>query len=71
MPGTIRIRRHLDSDTIHVPEASELVGRDVEILIRELDQLSDEVRRTALYGSVLRYDDPFEPIDVEDWEALG
>lgn len=23
-----------------------------------------------LKGSVLRYDDPFEPIGVEDWEAL-
>ncbi|EHK58000.1 type II toxin-antitoxin system Phd/YefM family antitoxin [Allomesorhizobium alhagi] len=23
-----------------------------------------------LKGSVLRYDDPFEPVGVEDWEAL-
>lgn len=23
-----------------------------------------------LRGSVLRYDDPFEPVGVEDWEAL-
>jgi antitoxin (DNA-binding transcriptional repressor) of toxin-antitoxin stability system len=38
-----------------------------------------EIRRIAkderdplemLRGSVLRYDDPFEPVGVEDWEAL-
>ncbi len=25
---------------------------------------------TALRGSVLRYDDPTEPVGVEDWESL-
>lgn len=32
-----------------------------------------EAKRTPLEmlrGSVLRYDDPFEPVGVEDWEAL-
>jgi prevent-host-death family protein len=24
----------------------------------------------ALRGTVLRYDDPLEPVDVEEWEAL-
>jgi prevent-host-death family protein len=24
----------------------------------------------ALRGSVLRYDEPFEPVSVEDWETL-
>lgn len=24
----------------------------------------------ALRGSVLRFDDPFEPVGVDDWEAL-
>jgi len=26
--------------------------------------------RAILRGSLLRYDDPFEPVGVEDWEAL-
>lgn len=26
--------------------------------------------REALRGSLLRYDDPFEPVGVEDWDAL-
>ncbi|MCX7302870.1 MAG: type II toxin-antitoxin system Phd/YefM family antitoxin [Hyphomicrobiales bacterium] len=26
--------------------------------------------RDKLKGSVLRYDDPFEPVGVDDWEAL-
>jgi len=30
---------------------------------------SREARR-ALKGSVLRYDDPTEPVGVEDWESL-
>jgi prevent-host-death family protein len=30
----------------------------------------DEALR-ALRGSVLRYDDPTEPVGVEDWEALA
>jgi antitoxin (DNA-binding transcriptional repressor) of toxin-antitoxin stability system len=25
----------------------------------------------ALRGTVLRYDDPLEPVGVEDWESLG
>lgn len=25
----------------------------------------------VLRGSVLRYDDPFEPVGVEDWDALA
>ncbi len=32
---TVRVRKHLDSDTIHLPEAAPLIGRDVEIVITE------------------------------------
>ena len=32
---TIRITRHLDSDTIRIPELAPLVGKDVEITVRE------------------------------------
>ena len=30
-----------------------------------------EAALAALRGSVRRYDDPTEPLDVESWEALG
>lgn len=31
---------------------------------------ADRAPLAALRGSVSRYDDPFEPVGVEDWEAL-
>ena len=35
---TVVLRQHLDSETIHVPELRPLVGKDVEITVRELTQ---------------------------------
>ena len=32
---TISIHKHLTSDTIHLPEAAGLVGKDVRIIVRE------------------------------------
>jgi hypothetical protein len=32
---TITIRKHLDSDTLHIPELEPLLGKDVEITITE------------------------------------
>ena len=32
---TITVRRHLDSDTLRIPELEPLVGKDVEITITE------------------------------------
>jgi hypothetical protein len=35
---TVILRQHLDSETLHVPELRPLVGKDVEITVRELSQ---------------------------------
>jgi hypothetical protein len=32
---TVSIRKHLDSDTIHLPEAQGLIGKDVRIILIE------------------------------------
>ena len=40
--SAIRIRKHLDSDTLHLPELRELIGRDVEITVVDRSELSDE-----------------------------
>lgn len=49
------------------------------IIVTDHGKPSLEIRRIekpkqdpleALRGTVLRYDDPFEPVGVEDWEAL-
>lgn len=37
--------------------------------LRPIARSNDDVLE-RLRGSVLRYDDPFEPVGVEDWEAL-
>jgi len=33
--NAIRIRRKLDSDTLHLPELKPLIGREVEIIVLE------------------------------------
>ncbi len=32
---TIHIRKHLDSDILHLPELKPLIGKAVEIIVRE------------------------------------
>jgi hypothetical protein len=66
MAGIVRIRRCLDSETIHLPEVRDLIGRDVEIVVREVEQARPATERYPLRGSVLRYDDPFEPLAADD-----
>jgi hypothetical protein len=68
---TVRLRRHLDSETLHVPEIRPLLGRDVEIEVRDVEGVDPEDRRQALRGSVLRMDDPLLPLAEDDWEANG
>lgn len=77
--AAVRVRRHLDSDTVRIPELRALIGRDVEIVVEEVEQPAEGKKSAAgdgpedkypLRGSVLRYDDPFEPVAVDDWEAL-
>lgn len=49
-------------------------GESVEIIILEQSKLtsSDPQTEYPLQGTVLRYNDPFEPaISLEDWEALN
>lgn len=46
-------------------------GKDVEIIVLETNGKQAEPKSNPLKGSVLRYDDPFEPAaPIEDWEAL-
>ena len=73
----IRIKTRIDSETLYLPQLRPLVGKKVEIIVLEEESAAlagnqnAEQERYALQGSVLRYDDPFEPVAEEDWEALG
>ena len=40
--STIRIRKHLDSDTLHLPELRAMIGHDVEITVVEPSELTQE-----------------------------
>jgi len=71
--NAIRITTHLESETLYLPELGPLVGKDVEIIVLEdLGARKDEPVQAErpLQGSVLVYDDPFDPVVEGDWEAL-
>jgi hypothetical protein len=72
--NAIRIETTIDSDTLHLPQLKPLVGKSVEIIVREMPE---RAKRTGggssvspLAGSVIQYTDPFEPaVPPEEWEA--
>ena len=43
--NAIRIRKHLDSDTLHLPELRAMIGHDVEITVVEQSELTQESGR--------------------------
>ena len=46
-------------------------GKIVEVTVSEGDNKKVGDNRYPLRGTVLRYDDPFEPlVQTDDWEAL-
>ena len=69
----IRVRQMLNSETITLPQLRPFVGKEVEIVISDVSPASDETPTTnlsPLAGSVLWYDDPFEPaVPAAEWEA--
>lgn len=44
----IRIRKHVDSETLHLPELREVIGRGVEITVRPTDEEPLETLETFL-----------------------
>ena len=45
-------------------------GTEVEVILIELSQAAPDSQRYPLRGSVIKYEDPFAPVAVEDWDAL-
>lgn len=62
MRATVRVRRHLDSETVYLPEAKGLLGRDVEIVVCEVERERPDAEEFPLRGSVLKYEDPCGPV---------
>ena len=71
----IRVTRTLDSETISLPQLRPWVGQQVEIIVLSVGEsvptsAVNSGEPNLLTGSVLRYDDPFEPaVDADDWEV--
>ena len=51
--SAIRIKRRLDSDTLHLPELRPLIGREVEIVVTEQDGKPSVVGETGDLSSIL------------------
>lgn len=64
----IKIRRHLDSTTLELPEVAALVGKTVEILVTEPAANRDAVRPLGAFrGQIVIADD----FDVTPDAVLG
>jgi hypothetical protein len=73
MIQAIRMKRRIDSETLHKPELRPMLGKKVEIIIledAEQPETMSQLFEPPLKGSVLQENDPFEPVAEDDWEAL-
>jgi hypothetical protein len=74
--GTIRIRRRIDSETLHLPELKGLVGQEVEITVRAAGapgvkavQSIEELRSPELADAFEGFDEALEEWRKEPWRA--
>ena len=80
--NAIHIRKHLDSDTLHLPESRGMIGHDVEITVVEQSELTQEAGRkfwqtrsmdelAAEQGYVSRtFDELKGPFSAEEFEGF-
>ena len=45
-------------------------GETVEIIVLANPKTPFDQSRSALYGTVIEYHEPFEPVAAADWDAL-
>ena len=75
--SAIHIRRKLDSDTLHLPELQPLIGKTVEIIVREETEhrASEERWKALLEAAGEDLIDPdiykqYREFDRQHWKAL-
>jgi hypothetical protein len=70
--SAIRIRKTLDSDTLHVPELKPFIGRTVEIVIDEPppDRVAAAARMPAVLAEIARTRYPLVPGTPDSTELL-
>lgn len=68
-----RIEATLGTDkTLTLDNLPFPAGTNVEVIVLEQTTRRPDPDRYPLRGTVLRYDDPFEPaVPIEDWDCLA
>ena len=41
---TVRVRRHLESNTVQIPELDPMIGKDVEIVVKEVPKCHPDLQ---------------------------
>lgn len=60
-----------ENGTLNLKDLPFQAGDEVEIIILESPKHPSESNLYPLRGTVIRYDDPFDPaVPLEDWEVL-
>jgi hypothetical protein len=72
--NAIHIHTTLNGEFLNLPEIKPLLGKAVEIIVREKTEMPPAAEPAAwvspLAGSILRDDDPFGPaVPADEWEA--
>ncbi len=66
----LKLRKTIATDgTLVLDDLPFHRGDEVEITVVPVVTSDNSYRWRKLRGSVLRYDDPTDPVAVEDWEA--
>ena len=78
--STILIRKHLDSDTLYLPELRELIGKNVEITVKDVTAVPtgefwnpptlDELAERQSYRGPLSRDTASGSLAEADWEGF-
>ncbi len=59
-----------ENGTLTLSDLPFQVGDAVEVIVLERRPHQPESNPYPLRGTVIRYDDPTEPVALEDWEVL-
>ncbi len=59
-----------EDSSLTLPNLPFKAGASVEVIILECTGSKMDVRQNPMWGVPIKYERPFEPVAVEDWEAL-
>ncbi len=71
MANEIHLEKIVKQDgELHLDHLSYRAGETVEVIVRSISTDNDLTAENPLRGSVLRYDNPTEPVAEDEWSAL-